>query len=814
MADNHEVIVVNEADEIKKAKREQRKLKNRERGVYVVPIQEYADDHELYFSRYDQRSRNEYWEHLNNNPRKHVKKEEQSWIDVSQRNNFQIEIQNYSPFARRVLAFTATSYWDYLYIYLLGLTLVFAVMFYDDWLQDYIRIPWGLLAVPPFFMFLVQLIPTIAAVFVSSRYNDLVKVVARETFGHWAFNMVIICQYIEFTYYGGHRREHMAGKCRIDEEAERAKMEHYMDADGRIHTRRKRSKFYMMMAKIFPFLINQDEKIVHMSDIVEDDDFDEELEDSTYLSSIQNQNQGDDDSLIHDNQSVPLDNTFPGSSVLSGGESTAYGTLDSATVMEGMEGGHLKRMAEEKAKAEEEEKRKHAEIIKKREALIKKWTEWVCLCCGKKNRRPTHPPDEFLIAYSEKGLYYKRTIASLKIQKKKPRCTHCYAHEDFVPRLCTGHYFKYNPYPHKAFENYPEVVPSMKRGFFKGLWDKGVSCLFGQRNHPDSRLMVNDWRLSIYLSSRFPIMPRAVKGKDELYEMGEIIECRRQKSDWCRGRIIEARQNHIYDIKYDTGDDVRVVEEHELRLPPGKGAMAYRTELGIAMLVLFFPLGLMGAIMMGPGLLFFPTLLFSISLLLYRIHSFFETFFEYYSAGCCVIFQQSMIFTTPILMLFITSLFGLMKESLGVSWIVIAVLVIVTELTAMPVIYIKRPTFAVMVGILFFETSLTFLFLALKLDGVFLIPYMLVDLFPGFVAIYTLLRFRRWLGYVWDVSMRIRPLEFDFYEPSYLGQLLKKSGLFSKKVSPTEEDESDEDESEEEEDEGDDEEQNDEEKAS
>ena len=186
MADNHEVIVVDEAEENRKAKKENRKLKHKEKGaLYVVPIREYADDAELYQSRYDQKSRTAYWNHLNNNPRKHIKKTGESWIDVSQRNNFEAEIVKYRKHARRVLAFAATSYWDYLYIYLLGLMLVLAVMFYDDWLQAYVRIPFNLLAVPPFFMFLTQLIPTISAVYVSSRYNDLVKLVARQTFGHW-----------------------------------------------------------------------------------------------------------------------------------------------------------------------------------------------------------------------------------------------------------------------------------------------------------------------------------------------------------------------------------------------------------------------------------------------------------------------------------------------------------------------------------------------------------------------------------------------------------------------------------------------------
>ena len=185
MAENLEVIFVDEAEELKKKKKEQKKLKSRERGNYTVPVHEYADDQELYEPRYDFKSRDNFWQHLITNPRKRINKTEECWIDVNQRNNFELEIKKYPKYTRMILAFVATNFWDYFYIYLLGLTLVLAVMYHDDWLQDYIRIPWNLIAVPPFFMFLAQLIPTVSAVFVSSRYNDLVKVVARQTFGHW-----------------------------------------------------------------------------------------------------------------------------------------------------------------------------------------------------------------------------------------------------------------------------------------------------------------------------------------------------------------------------------------------------------------------------------------------------------------------------------------------------------------------------------------------------------------------------------------------------------------------------------------------------
>lgn len=756
--------VVDELEEEKKKKKERRQRRDRERANFATPLHEYADDHELYDSRYSPSSRLQYWEHVRSHPRKPIKPEDQekeSWVAQSRRDNFDIEITYFRLSARRILAFTATNYWDYLTIYFLLLLLILAVMFYDPFLQDYIRIHYNMLVFPPLCMFLCQLVPTVSAVFVCSKYNDLVKLVGRQTFGHWAFNMVLLCQYVEYTYYGGHRRAHKAGKCRIDEEHEKSKMETYIDADGHIQTRKKRSKCFMLLSKCFPFLINKNETVIRIRDESEEGS-------STRLSTAQNEQ--DEDTSVQDSI-AQLEGEIGGSVA---GESLAGSSVEGSTVLEGMEGGHLRRKEAEKKRLEEEERLKQEEITRRREALIKKWTEWTCMCCGKKNRRPTHPPDEFLYAFSEKGVYYKRTIVSLKLQKHRPRCTHCYTHEGWEPRLCTGHYFKYNPTPHRAFENYPEVVPSIKRGFFRTVYDKSVSCLFGRRNHPDSRVMVNDWRLSIYLSSLFPIIPRPIKDPDDLYEIGEIIECRRQKSDWTRGRIIEARQNHIYDIKYDTGDDVRVVEEHELRLPPGKGAMAYRTELGITLLVLFFPLALAAAIVVSPGFLFAPALLFSAVMICYRLYSFVDTFIEFYSAGCCVIFQQNMIFTLPLLLLLGTSVSGLMKETLGLPWLMVAGLLMVTELFALPVIYIKRPTFAVMIGVLFLESSLTFVMIALRLDGYDFVPYMVIDLFPAFMGVFTLLKFRRWLGFVWDVSMNIRPLEFAYYEPSFIGRLKKK----------------------------------------
>ena len=233
--------------------------------------------------------------------------------------------------------------------------------------------------------------------------------------------------------------------------------------------------------------------------------------------------------------------------ILDDGKSVKSSNDDDIVAVEG--GGYLRRMREEAIAAAENAKLAALEEKRRKEASVTDWMEWKCVVCGKKNRRPRHPPSEFNLAFSEKGVYFKRTVAHLIKERDMPRCEWCTTYADYKPRLCTAHTFPYNPNPHEAFDNYPEMIPQVPRSLMSTCFDKSISCLFGQRNHPDSRLMANDWRMSIYLSSRFPVVPRPVKLPHELFELGEVVECRRQKMDWSRARIIESRQTHIYDIK-------------------------------------------------------------------------------------------------------------------------------------------------------------------------------------------------------------------------------------------------------------------------
>lgn len=223
--------------------------------------------------------------------------------------------------------------------------------------------------------------------------------------------------------------------------------------------------------------------------------------------------------------------------------------------------------------------------------------------------------------------------------------------------------------------------------------------------------------------------------------------------------------------RYDTGDEVRMVPESQLRLPPGKGCYAYRVELCLALLVLFFPIGVLAAITISPALFVFPLLILSLALLYLRVAAFLEYFREYYTAGCLVIAKQSALFTVPILMLLISSLLTLGQESLQLPWSVCAMLFIVTMFSALPVIYFKRPTFAVMFLVLAVQVGAFLLLAALRLDETPIDPYIATTLAPVVTSTYTLFKYRKLLGFVWDVSLIIRPLKYDQYEMSSPAQL-------------------------------------------
>jgi hypothetical protein len=788
--------------------------------LYVAPIERYVDDGELYKQKYSDYSRIKYWEFLLDRHRPpRLPFGHQSWASQGGNNNFGEEIHHYPSMMVSLLASTVHHYWDYMYLYLLGAWILLMTAHYDPLIREYVLIPIELLYFPLLLMVFTQLIPTLSVIYLVTRCNDLVKLVASRTFGSWvrpvsrhlhhvslslssqAFTAVMLAQYLEYTYYSGHKRADKAGKCRLEYE------EDWTDLDLDGNPKMKLKSNPGPLSRFLRSLRRRDSKISPSQGEGGGGDGEEDgVDDEERGEEGEENNSSSDSSSLEEMRVSPTRMSPKGAHRHGGGSarietgrgtspsrSTGRGTeKDDESVLTaggstgipmGLEGGYLQRMKEEAEAAELAQKRAALEEIQRREALVTDWHQWKCLVCGKQNRRPRHPLTlSFTPTYYEKGVYLKKLHTTLVPDRDVPSCEKCYTPADYHPRLCTAHIFPHYKHPYEAFDNYPEAAPHhLPSSKFSTFLDKTKSCLFGQRNHPDSRLMVNDWRMSIYLSSRFPLVPRPVKGPHELFLVGEVIECKKQKMDWCRGRIVESRSSGVYDIIYDTGDEVRMIEEHELRLPPSKGLYAYRVELALAILVLTIPLSLMAAIAMNsPGIAFFPLTIFSTILLFFRLFEFLESFSEYYAAGCCLIFQQHLLLSYPLILVFLASVLLLTAAMNHIPILVLGIFLIMTMFASLPVIYLKRPTFAVMTSVIFVQLGLSIFLISYRLtsanasDGSrgtsFVGPWVMIDTFPALTSVYTLIRYRRWLTYVWDVSLIIRPTEYSEYEVSSLRQ--------------------------------------------
>ena len=216
----------------------------------------------------------------------------------------------------------------------------------------------------------------------------------------------------------------------------------------------------------------------------------------------------------------------------------------------------------------------------------------------------------------EKGTFYKRTVATVRELPNEPKCEHCYTNCSYKIPLCTRHLFPHNPKPFVAFETYPKEVVvqgGVQPGALKRISNIIYGFFFGITDNATSKLSYNDWRLSLYMNDQFSEIPRqiidppkhlaAAGVSREPLELGEIVECRIQKSEWSRCRIINVRQEKMYDIKYDTGEELRFVKEDMLRLRAEKREYAYRVELCMAILIFHAPVALAANFLISPAVL-------------------------------------------------------------------------------------------------------------------------------------------------------------------------------------------------------------------
>lgn len=391
--------------------------------------------------------------------------------------------------------------------------------------------------------------------------------------------------------------------------------------------------------------------------------------------------------------------------------------------------------------------------------------DWSCIVCNTANHALKYNPNAGVeIYFGEKGAFYKHMYAHLIFQTTKPRCKKCYTVFDYKPPPGSAHIFPHNPDPHTAFKVYPKPVRvqnGLKTDKYSIYYNYFISLLFGLKNNIKSMPTINDWRLKKYIIDHFPKIPKYELKSDERYEVGEILECKLQKSEYYRARIIYVHPNGTYNIRFDQGDELRFVQRHDLRLGTEKRAFAYRVELGLVIMVVSFPLCLILAIMSGDmGIVFLSMFLISLLMFITRIKMLIQYAVNFYQAGICVIGRLSLFYILPVFFFFLTSAVGLTSGGDPGSWGSIVALAIMMKVFAIPVIYAQRPFYAIMASSIFLQTSIGLILLS-SWGTAAKRGYIAIPLAPFITTILTFKYYRKHLHNIWDACLIIRRASDD-----------------------------------------------------
>ncbi|KAJ1405764.1 hypothetical protein B484DRAFT_457014, partial [Ochromonadaceae sp. CCMP2298] len=337
------------------------------------------------------------------------------------------------------------------------------------------------------------------------------------------------------------------------------------------------------------------------------------------------------------------------------------------------------------------------------------FTLWTCIVCNTDNRRRTHERPDADIKFGENGVYYKRTYAKILHRRPVPSCIKCYTYCDYQPPQGSAHLFPHNPHPHVAFTDYPRpsaVQAGLKPDYWSRNWYAVRSFFYGIKDDYGSAPLKNDWRLKKFVDNRFPEMPRYLLKDGERFLDGEMVECKQQKAEWNRARVVVAHKNSTYDIRYDTGDQIRFVLASALRTCPEKRAYAYRIEMGMVFMVVCTPLlAVLGALSGNFGLMLMGVLIPCVLLLLLRLKALVQYFCNYYNAGLNTILCLGGVFTLPLVFLVAACALGVTGGADPNSWGATMSLFIVAKLLSLPVLYMLRPSYLVVGLIVFPQTS-------------------------------------------------------------------------------------------------------------
>lgn len=234
--------------------------------------------------------------------------------------------------------------------------------------------------------------------------------------------------------------------------------------------------------------------------------------------------------------------------------------------------------------------------------------------------------------------------------------------------------------------------------------------------------------------------------------------------------------DHTYDVLYENGVPLRFVNEKDLRMLPDKRLFAYINEVCIVMMILLFPLSMIGVALDGYEILRGLVLIVPCSIMLLCFTSrFLSNLYKHHAAGFVVLFGIYLLFSLPVWFMLFSGI-TLLNSYRG-NFIIPASLFVVGLVTSLPTLYFMKPAFCLMCVVLFFQLSSGVCFLALLLDDTYdpslhvpdddlkpmpfhqypLVRYYTLATLPIITSIVTCIIYRVWLNRIWDVSVFIRP---------------------------------------------------------
>ena len=122
-------------------------------------------------------------------------------------------------------------------------------------------------------------------------------------------------------------------------------------------------------------------------------------------------------------------------------------------------------------------------------------------------------------------------------------------------------------------------------------------------------------------------------------------------------------------------------------------------------LIVSCPVALAAAFIISPAIMCLGMFFISSQLLIAQGLTFVTYMYSFYSAGCCMLFRQSMVFMFPLILFWIASAAGVIAYGAGIPWMYVGVLFSLAKFSCIHVLYIIRPTWATMSIWLFLLTS-------------------------------------------------------------------------------------------------------------